>query len=135
MRILPARGRESKGKLANHGYELFLSVAELTHTTPQAYSPQSHGMCERFNKTMKQAFFATALRKKLYTSLTELPSDLDAWLCSYNAERLPSGKYCYGKTPLEPLMDSKGLAIAKHTELMFNKEVADREQLTDKQVV
>lgn len=46
-------------------------------------------MCERFNKTMKQEFFDTAMRKKIYT-------DLDIWLEHYNNERVHSGKYCYG---------------------------------------
>lgn len=35
----------------------------------KAYSPQTNGMCERFNKTMKQEFFDTAMRKKIYTDL------------------------------------------------------------------
>ena len=57
---------------------------------------------------------------------------LDRWLCDYNGARPHSGKYCYGKTPLQTLKDRKGLAFEKHNALMFYKEVADRRELTDK---
>lgn len=67
-------------------------------------------------------------------SLAELQIDLAIWLCYYNGERPHSGKYCYGKTPLQTFMDSKGLALEKHNELMFYKEVADSCQLTDKKI-
>ena len=134
LRILTDRGSEYKGRVANHAYELFLSIEGIPHTTTKAYSPQTNGMCERFNKPMKQEFFARAMRKKIYTSLAELQRDLDEWLCYYNAERPHSGKYCYGKTPLQTFMASKGLAVEKHNELMFYKEAADSRQLTDKKI-
>ena len=135
LRILTDRGSDYKGRVANHAYELYLSVEGLTHTTPKAYCPQTNGMCERFNKPMKQEFFATAMRKKLYTSLAELQRDLDAWLWYYNSERPHSGKYCYGKTPLQTFEASKGLALAKHNALMFYKEASASSQLTDKKIV
>ena len=135
LRILTDRGSEYKGKLENHAYELFLAIEGITHTTTKAYSPQSNGICERFNKTMKQEFFDTAMRKKIYTRLSELQRDLDEWLRYYNAERPHSGKYCYGKRPLQTFMASKGLAVEKHNELIFYKEASDSEQLTDKTIV
>jgi hypothetical protein len=54
-----------------------------------------------------------AFRKKLYTSLGQLQSDLDVWLAEYNEKREHSGKYCYGKTPWQTFLDSKHLAQAK----------------------
>ena len=129
------RGSEYKGQVANHAYALFLSVEGITHTTPKAYSPQTNGMCERFNKTLKQEFFDTAMRKKIYTSLSELQSDLDEWLCYYNGEGRHSGKYCYGKGPLQTFRDTKGLGLAKHHELMFYKEASESAELTDKKLV
>jgi len=134
LRLLTDRGSEYKGKLENHAYELFLSVEGITHTTTKAYSPQTHGMCERFHKTMKQAFFDTAMRKKIYQRISALQIDLDSWLCYYNGARPHSGKYCYGKTPLQTFRDSKGLALEKHNELLFSKEVADKRELTDKKI-
>lgn len=75
--ILTARGREYKGKVEMHAYELFLSVAGIAHTITKVYSPQTNGMCERYDKPMKQELFDTAFCKKIYTSLGELERDLD----------------------------------------------------------
>ena len=69
LRILRDRGTEYKGKIENHAYQLFLSVAGIEHITTKAYSPQTNGICERFNKTMKEEFFEVAMRKKMYLSL------------------------------------------------------------------
>ena len=134
LRILTDRGSEYKGSLENHAYELFLSVEGISHTTTKAYSPQTNGMCERFNKTMKEEFFDTAMRKKLYRSLEELQADLDTWLVYYNEERVHSGRYCYGKTPLKTFIDSKGMALEKNNELMFYKERAYSQELADKNI-
>ena len=51
------------------------------------------------------------MRKKIYSSLEELQKDLDTWLDYYNNERLHSGKFCYGKTPMQTFKDSKKLAL------------------------
>ena len=64
LRILTDRGSEYKGNIEHHAFELFLSIEGIEHTTTKAYSPQTNGMCERFNKTMKQEFFDTAMRKR-----------------------------------------------------------------------
>jgi hypothetical protein len=86
----------------------YLSLV-LSILTTKAYSPQTNGICERFNKTMKQEFFEVAMRKKIYNSVDELQQDLDTWLHYYNHERPHSGKFCYGKTPIQTFIDSKKL--------------------------
>jgi hypothetical protein len=45
-------------------------------------------------------------RKKLYASIAELQTDLDAWLKEYNEQRPHQGRWCYGKTPMQTLLDS-----------------------------
>ena len=40
-------------------------------------------------------------------------SELDAWLQGYNAERTHSGRYCYGKTPMQTFIESAPLALDK----------------------
>jgi hypothetical protein len=62
---------------------------------------------------MQEEFYAVAFRKKLYTSLEDLQYDLDQWMDYYNNERTHSGKYCYGKTPMQTFIDSKYLAEEK----------------------
>lgn len=131
LRILTDRGTEYKGKLENHSYELYLSVEGIEHTVTKAYSPQTNGMCERFHKTMKTEFYDTAMRKKIYTSLEELQKDLDSWLYHYNHERSHSGKYCYGKTPMQTFQDNKQLALEKSNESLYLKSMADSQHLTN----
>lgn len=49
----------------------------------------------------------------MYFSLEELQKDLDKWIAEYNEQRTHSGKYCYGKTPLQTFKDSLPLAKEK----------------------
>ena len=76
-------------------------------------SPQTNGICERFHQTIQNEFYATAFRRKLYSSLEQLQADVDEWIDTYNQQRTHSGKHCFGKTPWQTLQDSKPLAIAK----------------------
>jgi transposase InsO family protein len=131
LRIITDRGTEYKGTLENHAYELFLSVEGIEHTTTKAYSPQTNGMCERFHKTMKTEFYDTAMRKKIYTRLEELQRDLDEWLYYYNNKRSHSGKYCYGKTPMQTFEDSKHLALEKNNEFLYLSSTPDRLEYAD----
>jgi transposase InsO family protein len=134
LRILTDRGTEYKGKIEHHAYELFLSIAGIEHTTTKAYSPQTNGICERFNKTMKQEFFEVAMRKKIYNSVDELQQDLDTWLHYYNHERPHSGKFCYGKTPIQTFIDSKKLALEKNNEILYLEHLSDSDNSSHNQI-
>ena len=63
---------------------------------------------------MKQAFYDVAFRKKIYNSLEELQIDVEEWLKKYNIFRPHSGKYCYGKTPMQTFLDAKHIALEKN---------------------
>ena len=134
LRILTDRGCEYKGKIENHAYQLYLSITGIEHTTTKAYSPQTNGICERFNKTMKQEFFEVAMRKKIYSGIEDLQQDLDIWLHYYNNERPHSGKFCYGKTPMQTFADSKKLALEKNNEILYLENLSDKQNLTDNQI-
>jgi hypothetical protein len=131
MRILTDRGTEYCGTLENHAYELFLSLKGVDHTKTKAYTPQTNGICERFHKTMKNEFYDSALRKKICTSLEELQTDVDAWLRHYNNDRPHSGKYCFGKTPLQTFRECKNLAIDKSNQLAYAKSSFNNRNLYD----
>jgi transposase InsO family protein len=113
LRILTDRGSEYCGNREEHEYELYLDLENIEHTKTKAKSPQTNGICERFHQTIQNEFYASAFRRKLYTSLEQLQADVDAWVDSYNAERTHSGKYCYGKTPLQTFFESAKLALDK----------------------
>jgi transposase InsO family protein len=113
LRILTDRGSEYCGNREHHEFALYLDLEGIDHTRTKAKSPQTNGICERFHQTIQNEFYATAFRRKLYTSLEKLQADVDVWVDSYNCERTHSGKHCFGKTPLQTFLDSKPLALAK----------------------
>ena len=113
MRILTDRETEYCGNREHHEYQLYLAIENIDHTRTKAKSPQTNGICERFHRTMQEEFFWTAFRKKIYTSVEELQTDLDSWLVHYNSERPHSGKFYYGKTPMQTFLDSIDLAREK----------------------
>ena len=55
-------------------------------------------------------FYQVALRKKLYRTTDELQADFDAWMRGYNTARTHQGRWCYGKTPMQTLIDILPLA-------------------------
>jgi transposase InsO family protein len=113
MRVLTDRGTEYCGAREHHEYQLYLAIEDIDHTKTKAKSPQTNGICERFHRTMQDEFYATAFRKKIYTSLEELQADVDLWIEHYNNERTHSGRYCYGKTPMQTWNESLHLAKDK----------------------
>jgi hypothetical protein len=119
LRILTDRGTEFKGKPEHHEYELYLSLEGIDHTKTQVRHPQTNGICERLHRTMQEEFYAIAFRKKLYDSLELLQKDLDNWVEYYNNERPHSGRYCFGKTPMQTFSESLPLAKDK----MLNQNV------------
>ena len=112
-RVLTDRGTEYCGHPQNHAYELYLAVENIDHTRTKARSPQTNGICERFNKTILQEFYQVALRKKLYHAIEELQADLDDWMRHYNTERTHQGRWCYGKTPMQTFVDTLPTAKEK----------------------
>jgi transposase InsO family protein len=113
LRVLTDRGSEYCGNREHHEYQLYLAVENIDHSKTKARSPQSNGICERFHKTVLDEFYRVAFRKKVYTSIEELQKDLDIWLTEYNEVRTHSGKYCYGKTPMQTFKDSLPMTKGK----------------------
>jgi transposase InsO family protein len=113
LRILTDRGTEYCGNREHHEYQLYLAIEDIDHSKTQSQSPQTNGICERFHRTIQNDFYAVAFRKKIYPNLEEVQEDLDLWLKEYNEERTHSGKYCFGKTPLQTFLDARYLADEK----------------------
>lgn len=113
LRILTDRGTEFKGKLEHHEYELYLNLEGIEHSKTQVRHPQSNGICERLHRTMQEEFYSITFRKKLYDNLELLQQDLDEWMMYYNTERPHSGRYCFGKTPMQTFFESLPLATEK----------------------
>ena len=114
-RILTDRGTEYCGAPDRHPYELYLAVEDIDHTRTKTKSPQTNGICERFNKTLLDEFYRVAFRKRLYSTLDDLQADLDQFVDEYNTQRSHQGRWCYGKTPMRTFLDS--LALAKEKQI------------------
>ena len=113
LRMLTDRGSEYNGRPENHEYELYLQLENIDHTKTKVRHPQSNGICERLHRTMQDEFYAVTFRRKLYHDLETLQADLDQWIKHYNEERPHSGRYCYGKTPMQTFLETLNLAIEK----------------------
>jgi transposase InsO family protein len=113
LRVLTDRGTEFNGRPENHEYELYLQIEGIDHSKTKIRHPQSNGICERLHRTMQDEFYAITFRKKLYQELDTLQADLDTWLNYYNNERPHSGRYCFGKTPMQTFNESITLAKQK----------------------
>jgi len=119
LRILTDRGTEYCGSLQHHEYQLYLAIENIDHSKTKARHPQTNGICERFHRTIQDEFYAVAFRKKIYTTLEHLQTDLDEWVEQYNRERTHTGKYCFGRTPLQTFWETKSLAQAKRLDMLL----------------
>ena len=118
LRVLTDRGTEYCGNREHHEYQLYLALENIDHSKTKAKSPQTNGICERFHKTLLNEFYQIAFRRKIYESIEQLQEDLDLWMLEYNEERPHSGKYCYGKTPMQTFLDT--LPLAKEKMIQYN---------------
>ena len=125
LRILTDRGTEFCGNREHHEYQLYLAVENIDHSKTRAYSPQTNGICERFHRTMQDEFYSIAFRKRLYGSLEQLQADADAWIREYNEVRPHSGKYCFGKTPMQTFLDAKHLSEEKQLDRLAVTTLSD----------
>jgi transposase InsO family protein len=119
LRLLTDRGTEFCGRADAHDYELFLALNDIEHSRTKAKSPQTNGICERFQKTVLDEFYRIVFRRKTYLTLEELQKDLNEWLQTYNTQHPHQGKRCRGKTPMTTLLEN--LPLAKEKQLDMNK--------------
>src|SRR5688572_7539742 len=113
LRLLTDRGTEYCGRSDSHPFEVFLAMNDIEHTKTKAYHPQTNGICERFHKTVLNEFYQVAFRRKLYLTLEDLQTDLDAFLVSYNTDRTHQGRICQGRTPMQTFIAGKEVAKEK----------------------
>jgi len=120
LRILTDRGSEYCGNLQQHKYELYLAFEHIDHTKTKAKSPQTNGICERFHRTILEEFYQVEFARSSTAALGSCRPIWTRWIESYNSERTHSGKYCYGKAPMQTFLDAKPLADAKMIEKAYS---------------
>lgn len=122
-RVPSDRGTEDCGSHERHDYELHLAVEDIDHSRTRTKSPQSDGICERFDKTMLDEFCRIAFRKRIYDTIEELQAELDQWMRHDNEIRSHQGRCCFGKTPLQTFIDS--LPLAREKLIQAPREIAN----------
>lgn len=132
LRILTDRGSEYCGNVEHHEYQLYLAIEDIDHTRTKTKSPQTNGICERFHRTILEEFYQIAFRKKIYSSVEQLQQDVDEWIDSYNCNRPHSGRYCYGKTPMQTFLNSKQIVQQKMLERQFEDTIEGNKQRTER---
>jgi len=131
LRVLTDRGTEYCGAREQHEYQLYLAIEDIDHSKTKAKSPQTNGICERFHRTIQDEFYAIAFRKKIYRSIAELQADLDKWILNYNNQRTHSGRYCFGKTPMQTFIDSIPMAQEKLLERLAEDQLLSHTPQSD----
>ena len=61
--------------------------------------------------------------------------DLDEWVKWYNEERTHSGKYCFGKTPMQTFLDSLPLAKEKMIDQIKQTNFLEKEPCVSSSLV
>jgi len=112
-RILTDRGTEYCGSPDSHEEELYLARENIDHTRTKGKSPQTNGLVERWHRTMLSEFYRIPFRKKISTSLAELQTDLEEGIRYYNEERVHQGRWCFGRTPKQTVIETIPLAKEK----------------------
>ncbi len=110
--LLTDRGAEFYGKSQNGDhYQQLLSRLSIEHIKMRAYnSPEVNGICARFHQGQQTSFYEPLLHSQRFYNLSELEEALQKWITTYNTEMLHQERYCFGKTPMETLLNSLHLA-------------------------
>ena len=109
MRMLTDRGTEYCRNRENHEYELYLAVEDIDHSKIKAKSPQTNGICERFNRTVQNEFYAIAFRTVSYTHLTTS----HPWRSQKNRPANRPGTTFYREEPDERVSESHDAAFTE----------------------
>ena len=127
-------GSEYCGNVEHHESQLYLAIENIDHSRTKTKSSQTNGICERFHRTILEEFYQVAFRKQIYSSIEQLQQDVDDWIDSYNCTRPHSGRYCYGKTPMQTFLDSKAIVQQKMLERQFDDTMGEQGQRAEQHV-
>ena len=70
LRIFTDKGTEYCGRAELHDHRLFLAINDIEHSKTKVISPQTNGICERFQKTILQEFYQVTVWKRVFYVLS-----------------------------------------------------------------
>lgn len=109
QRLVTGRGRQYQQRGPASPFTELLAVNGIDQARAAGGEAAGDSPCDSFFRTASADFFAPTLRSHHFAALGELQAALDRWLEHYNAECPHTGRYCYGKTPLETFIESAPL--------------------------
>lgn len=112
MYLLTDWGTEFNGRLEHHEYELYLEIEDIDHSKTKVRHPQSNGICV-LSLDGPGRILRGHIPKENLSGAESLQADLDQWIAYYNEQRPHSGRYCFGKMPMQTFADSLNLAKQK----------------------
>ena len=113
-RVLTDRGTEFCGT-QSHEYELYLAVEGHRSQPPQDQEPANQWHLRALPSHGPRRVLPHRLSQEDLSAIDELQTDLDSWLVDYNQRRPHQGRWCFGKTPMQTLLDALPLAKEKIT--------------------
>ncbi len=87
-RVFTPRTVEYCGLPPVHPFEALLITQHIEHQHLDPAAEQTNSLCEQFFHILQREFFTQALRKRFHQSVATLQADLDAFVETYNAERI-----------------------------------------------
>ena len=70
LRIFTDKGTEYCGRAELHDHRLFLAINDIEHSKTKVISPQTNGICERFQKNILQEFYQVTVWKRVFYVLS-----------------------------------------------------------------
>ncbi len=70
LRIFTDKSTEYCGRAELHNHRLFLAINDIEHSKTKVISPQTNGICERFQKTILQEFYQVTVWKRVFYVLS-----------------------------------------------------------------
>jgi transposase len=110
IRKLKRLGVTVSGVLTDNGPEFtgsaftrhLTGLGIVHHRTPPR-SPNHNAVCERFQGTALQECWRPAFHRRRFDRLTQLRTEIDTWLVTYNTRRPNRSDFMRGRTPRQVL--------------------------------
>ena len=114
-RLIAERGKPYNLRMDNgpefisHQLEEWCNKRQITLQFIQPGKPMQNAFIERKNGSLRREL----LNAYVFTSMDSVREFCEEWRMDYNNERPHSGRYCYGKTPMQTFNESITLAKQK----------------------
>jgi hypothetical protein len=108
-RVITPKTVEYYGLPPVHPFETLLITSHIEHQHFDSAAHNTNSFCEQFFHVLQREFFTPALRKRFHQSVDTLQHDLDAFVKTYNSERISFEIDAENRPPLRVFLDAVGI--------------------------